>query len=60
MEDARNPYRLVDQVHTRLRFPHEMLYLAVNIIDRFLSALVVSFAKLQLVGIICMFLAAKV
>jgi G2/mitotic-specific cyclin 1/2 len=32
----------------------------VNIIDRFLSARVVSLAKLQLVGITCMFLAAKV
>ena len=31
-----------------------------NIIDRFLSARVVSLAKLQLVGITCMFLAAKV
>ena len=36
----------------------EMLYVAVNIIDRFLSAHFVSFAKLQLVGITCMFLAA--
>ncbi|KAH9024496.1 cyclin-like protein [Lactarius pseudohatsudake] len=38
----------------------ETLYLAVNIIDRFLSARVVSLAKLQLVSITCMFLAAKV
>ena len=60
MEDAWNPYRLVDQVHTCLRFLLETLYLAVNIIDRLLSALVVSFAKLQLVGITCMFLAPKV
>ena len=35
-------------------------YLTVNIIDCFLSARVVSFAKLQLVGITCMFLVAKV
>ena len=47
------------QVHTRLRLLPETLYLAVNIIDRFLSAGVVSLAKLQLVGITCMFLAAK-
>ncbi|KAH9962188.1 cyclin-like protein [Russula dissimulans] len=48
------------QVHTRFRLLPETLYLAVNIIDRFLSARVVSLAKLQLVGITCMFLAAKV
>jgi len=47
------------QVHTRFRLLPETLYLAVNIIDRFLSARVVSLAKLQLVGIMCMFLAAK-
>jgi len=32
----------------------------VNIIDRFLSARVVSLAKLQLVGITCLFLSSKV
>ncbi|KAI0264671.1 cyclin-like protein [Gloeopeniophorella convolvens] len=48
------------QVHTRFRLLPETLYLAVNIIDRFLSARVVSLAKLQLVGTTCMFLAAKV
>ncbi|KAF8273709.1 cyclin-like protein [Lactarius quietus] len=48
------------QVHMRFRLLPETLYLAVNIIDRFLSARVVSLAKLQLVGITCMFLAAKV
>ena len=37
-----------------------MLFRSVNIIDHFLSAHVVSFAKLQLVGIACVFLAAKV
>ena len=47
------------QVRTRLRLLPETLYLAVNIIDRFLSARVVSLAKLQLVGITCIFLAAK-
>ena len=34
--------------------------MCVNIIDRFLSQRVVSLAKLQLVGITCMFIAAKV
>ncbi|KAA1476587.1 A/B/D/E cyclin [Dentipellis sp. KUC8613] len=48
------------QVHMRFRLLPETLFLAVNIIDRFLSARVVSLAKLQLVGITCMFLAAKV
>jgi len=48
------------QVHTRFHLLTEILYLAVNIIDLSLSARVVSFPKLQLVGITCMFLAAKV
>jgi len=48
------------QVHMRFRLLPETLFLAVNVIDRFLSARVVSLAKLQLVGITCMFIAAKV
>jgi hypothetical protein len=48
------------QVHQRFRLLPETLFLAVNIIDRFLSARVVSLAKLQLVGVACMFIAAKV
>ena len=48
------------QVHSRFRLLPETLFLCVNIIDRFLSQRVVSLAKLQLVGITCMFLAAKV
>ncbi|KAI0318765.1 cyclin-like protein [Amylostereum chailletii] len=48
------------QVHMRFRLLPETLFLATNIIDRFLSARVVSLAKLQLVGITCMFIAAKV
>lgn len=47
------------QVHVRFRLLPETLFLCVNIIDRFLSARVVSLAKLQLVGITCMFIAAK-
>ncbi|KAG2351956.1 cyclin-like protein [Suillus spraguei] len=39
------------QVHARFRLLPETLFLCVNIIDRFLSARVVSLAKLQLVGI---------
>ncbi|KAH9926738.1 cyclin-like protein [Fomitopsis serialis] len=48
------------QVHSRFKLLPETLFLCVNIIDRFLSARVVSLAKLQLVGITCMFIAAKV
>jgi hypothetical protein len=47
------------QVHVRFHLLPETLYLCVNIIDRFLSVRVVSLAKLQLVGITCMFIAAK-
>ncbi|KAG6887855.1 hypothetical protein C0992_010459 [Termitomyces sp. T32_za158] len=47
------------QVHVRFRLLPETLLLCVNIIDRFLSARVVSLAKLQLVGVTCMFIAAK-
>ena len=48
------------QVHSRFRLLPETLFLCVNIIDRFLSARVVSLVKLQLVGITCMFITAKV
>ncbi|KAF9445675.1 hypothetical protein P691DRAFT_795336 [Macrolepiota fuliginosa MF-IS2] len=47
------------QVHVRFRLLPETLFLCVNLIDRFLSARVVSLAKLQLVGITCLFIAAK-
>ncbi|KAF8899815.1 cyclin-like protein [Gymnopilus junonius] len=47
------------QVHVRFRLLPETLFLCVNVIDRFLSARVVSLAKLQLVGVTCMFIAAK-
>lgn len=48
------------QVHARFRLLPETLFLCVNIIDRFLSARVASLAKLQLVGITCLLVAAKV
>ncbi|EGO18798.1 hypothetical protein SERLADRAFT_353171, partial [Serpula lacrymans var. lacrymans S7.9] len=48
------------QVHVRFRLLPETLFLCVNLIDRFLSTRVVSLAKLQLVGITCLFVAAKV
>eukprot|EP00842_Homolaphlyctis_polyrhiza_P004709 jgi/Hompol1/5239/HPOL_004272-RA len=47
------------EVHGKFRLLAETLYLAVNIIDRFLSMRVVSLAKLQLVGVTAMFIAAK-
>jgi hypothetical protein len=50
----------VNKVHARFRLLPETLFLCVNIIDRFLSPRVVSLAKLQLVGITCLFVASKV
>lgn len=47
------------EVHTRFRLLPETLFLAVNIIDRFLSAKVVPLDKLQLVGVTAMFIASK-
>ncbi|KAI9363944.1 putative g2 b-type cyclin [Zopfochytrium polystomum] len=49
---------LID-IHHKFRLLPETLYLSVNIIDRFLTLRVVSMAKLQLVGIVSMFIAAK-
>ena len=47
------------EVHTRFHLLPETLFLAVNIIDRFLSVRVVELEKLQLVGITAMFIASK-
>ncbi|KAL1592762.1 B-type cyclin [Paraconiothyrium brasiliense] len=47
------------QVHNRFTLLPETLFLAVNYVDRFLSAKVVSLGKLQLVGATALFLAAK-
>lgn len=47
------------QVHSRFRLLPETLFLATNIIDRFLSLRIVSLIKLQLVGITALFVAAK-
>lgn len=47
------------EVHTRFHLLPETLYLAVNIIDRFLSEKVVQLERLQLVGITAMFIASK-
>ena len=47
------------EVHNKFRLLPETLFLAINIADRFLSARVVSLSKLQLVGLTCLFIAAK-
>ena len=47
------------EVHQRFHLLPETLFLAVNIVDRFLSMKVVQLEKLQLVGITAMFIASK-
>lgn len=47
------------QVHLRYHMLPETLWIAVNLVDRFLSVRVVSLSKLQLVGVTAMFIAAK-
>lgn len=47
------------EVHTRFRLLPETLFLAVNIIDRFLSEEQVALDRLQLVGFTAMFIASK-
>lgn len=55
-------HTLVDwliEVHEKFNLLPETLYLAMNIIDRFLSTKVVQLEKFQLVGITAMFIASK-
>ena len=47
------------EVHTKFHLLPETLFLTVNIIDRFLSAEVVLLDRLQLVGVVAMFIASK-
>jgi hypothetical protein len=47
------------QVHIRYHMLPETLWIAINIVDRFLSKRVVSLIKLQLVGVTAMFIASK-
>jgi G2/mitotic-specific cyclin 2 len=47
------------EVHTRFHLLPETLFLAINIIDRFLSEKVVQLERLQLVGVTAMFIASK-
>jgi hypothetical protein len=45
--------------HSHFRLLPETLFLGINIMDRFLSCRVISVGKLQLVGITCLWIAAK-
>ncbi|KAH7045573.1 cyclin-like protein [Linnemannia elongata] len=47
------------EVHNKFKLLPETLFLAVNLIDRFLSSRGVSLVKLQLVGVTALFIAAK-
>ena len=47
------------QVHLRYHMLPETLWIAINIVDRFLTKRVVSLVKLQLVGVTAMFIASK-
>lgn len=47
------------EVHGKFRLLPETLFLAVNLVDRFLSARTISLVKLQLVGTTALFVAAK-
>ncbi|KAM4628386.1 cyclin-P [Polymixia lowei] len=47
------------QVHEVLHFQDETLYLAIHLLNRSLRQLKVSTANLQLLGVVCLFLAAK-
>ncbi|BEI85327.1 hypothetical protein CcaverHIS002_0507280 [Cutaneotrichosporon cavernicola] len=47
------------EVHTKFRLLPETLLIAINLIDRFLTARTVSLEKFQLVGLTALFVAAK-
>ncbi|XP_067275613.1 cyclin N-terminal domain-containing protein 2 isoform X1 [Pseudorasbora parva] len=47
------------QVHEVFQFSEETLYLAVHLLDRALRLIKVSISCLQLLGVVCLFLAAK-
>ncbi|EIM23191.1 G2/M-specific cyclin NimE [Wallemia mellicola] len=47
------------EIHHKFRLLPETLFLAINIVDRFLSLRIVSIIKLQLVGLTAMLIAAK-
>jgi hypothetical protein len=47
------------EVHTKFKLEHATLYLAVNILDRYMSGALVTRCKLQLVGVTALLLACK-
>lgn len=47
------------EIHSKFRLLPETIFLATNIIDRFLSVRVVSLVKFQLVGVTALFIASK-
>lgn len=47
------------ETHAKFRLLPETLFLALNIVDRFLSMRTISLSKLQLVGVTALFIAAK-
>lgn len=47
------------EVHAKFRLLPETLFIAVNLIDRFLSQRIISLGKFQLVGLTALFIAAK-
>ncbi|PKI84661.1 Clb2p [Malassezia vespertilionis] len=47
------------ETHNKFRLLPETLFLALNIVDRFLSLRTISLSKLQLVGVTSLFIAAK-
>lgn len=47
------------EIHTKFRLLPETIFLATNIVDRFLSKGIVSLVKFQLVGITALFIASK-
>lgn len=47
------------ETHSKFRLLPETLFLALNVVDRFLSLRTISLSKLQLVGVTALFIAAK-
>lgn len=47
------------EIHTKFRLLPETIFLATNIVDRFLSSRIVSLVKFQLVGVTALFIASK-
>lgn len=47
------------ETHAKFRLLPETLFLALNVVDRFLSLRTISLSKLQLVGVTALFIAAK-